>query len=59
MNPEEVEQEHDDLKILQQQLLNTNALVKTLSAQLNELKERVSYINRTWHQQFAKKQASI
>jgi len=40
-NTEDVETEQYEMKDLQQQLLSTNNLVKNLSIQLNELKERV------------------
>ena len=42
LNPEEVEQEQYEMRDLQLQLLETNMLVKSLSVQLNDLKERVS-----------------
>ncbi len=41
LNPEEVEQEQYEMRDLQQQLLDTTMLVKSLSVQLTELKERV------------------
>ncbi len=44
LNPEEVEQEQYEMRDLQQQLLETNMLVKSLAVQLNDLKERVSRI---------------
>ncbi len=41
LNPEEAEQEQYEMRDLQQQLLDTTMLVKNLSIQLTELKERV------------------
>ncbi|XP_064398624.1 inositol 1,4,5-trisphosphate receptor type 2-like isoform X2 [Halichondria panicea] len=41
LNPEEVEQEQYEMRDLQLQLLETNMLVKSLSVQLNDLKERM------------------
>ncbi len=51
LNPEEVEQEQYEMRDLQLQLLETNMLVKSLSVQLNDLKERVSgtCVNITWN----------
>ena len=50
LNPEEVEQEQYEMRDLQLQLLETNMLIKSLSVQLNDLKEQVSgtCVNITW-----------
>lgn len=41
LNPEEVEQEQNEMKDLQRQLKETTNLVKNLSSQLNDLREKV------------------
>lgn len=45
LNIEEPEQEQNEMKELQKQLIETTSLVKTLSHQLNELRDKVSYIH--------------
>ena len=42
LNTEEVEQEQNEMKELQRQLKETTSLVKNLSSQLNDLREKVA-----------------
>ena len=42
LDTDEVEQEQNEMKDLQRQLRDTTLLVKTLSTQLNDLREKVS-----------------
>ena len=42
LNTEEVEQEQNEMKDLQRQLKETTNLVKNLSSQLNDLREKVT-----------------
>ena len=49
LNTEEVDQEQNEMKDLQRQLRDTTQLVRNLSSQLNELREKVNSVETCVH----------